>query len=74
VLVIHVSEPKNIISLANFFAQLLSSDVISWKIFSSVRLIEIERTDCGRVFLKALFDGLIFYMGNNDLQRRILDP
>jgi len=61
-------------SLAKFFAQLLSLDIISWKIFSAVRLTEIEKTYCGRVFLKVMFEELILLMGYDDLKRRILDP
>ncbi|KAL5238479.1 hypothetical protein ACI65C_005889 [Semiaphis heraclei] len=72
--VLHTTKPNRIISLAYFFAQLLSLDIISWKIFSSVHLTEIEKSYCGRVFLKAMFNELILQMGNNGLQRRILDP
>ncbi|XP_015363437.1 PREDICTED: pre-mRNA-splicing factor CWC22 homolog [Diuraphis noxia] len=71
---IHLAKPNSLKSLAKFFAQLLSSDIISWQIFSAVRLIEIEKTNCGTVFLKTMFDELILLMGNDDLKKRILHP
>jgi len=74
VTVIHICDPNTLINLAKFFAQLLSSDVISWKIFSAVRLTEIERTYCGRIYLKEIFNELMSLMGHDSLKKRILDP
>ncbi|XP_022168911.1 pre-mRNA-splicing factor CWC22 homolog [Myzus persicae] len=72
--VIHLGNPNKLQNLAKFFAQLLCSDSISWKVFSAVYLTEYEVTYSGRAYLKALFNELISLMGRDDLKKRILDP
>ncbi|XP_025196645.1 pre-mRNA-splicing factor CWC22 homolog [Melanaphis sacchari] len=72
--IIHNYNPNKLVNLAKFFAQLLYSDSISWKVFSSVRLIESETSYSGRAYLKTIFKELIIHMGHDNLTKRILDP
>jgi pre-mRNA-splicing factor CWC22 len=71
---IHHFHPNKLVNLAKLFAQLLSSDSISWQIFSTVRLTESETTYSSRAYLKNIFKDLIVYMGRDSLKERILDP
>ncbi|XP_026820484.1 pre-mRNA-splicing factor CWC22 homolog [Rhopalosiphum maidis] len=71
---IHHFHPYKLVNLAKLFAQLLYSDSISWKIFSTVRLTESETTYSSRAYLKNIFKDLIVYMGRDSLKERILDP
>jgi len=61
-------------NLAKFFALLLYTNSISWKIFSVVNLAVIGSSLSGRAYFKALFKELINLMGREALKDRILDP
>jgi len=72
--IIHLYNPNKLVNFAKFFAQLLYSDSISWKVFTTVRLTESETTYSSRVYLKTMFNELIKYMGRDNVKERILCP
>jgi len=72
--IIHFYNPNKLVNFAKFFAQLLSSDSISWTIFSIVRLTESETTYSSKVYLKTIFNELIVHMGRDNVKERILCP
>ncbi|XP_060847097.1 pre-mRNA-splicing factor CWC22 homolog [Rhopalosiphum padi] len=61
-------------NIAKYFAQLLYSDTISWKVLSVIRLNGIETTASTGNFLKHLFHELSEHMGEEDLKYRVEDP
>ncbi|XP_060857015.1 pre-mRNA-splicing factor CWC22 homolog [Metopolophium dirhodum] len=76
-LIVNVVDQGQIISLKNLaklFAQLLSSNSISWNIFSSVHLAEIGNSYRGKTYFTELFKSLILLMGRDAVKERLLDP
>jgi len=61
-------------NLAKLFAQLLSSNSISWNIFSSVHLAESGNSYRGKTYFTELFKSLILFMGRDAVKERLLDP
>jgi len=61
-------------NIAKYFAQLLYSDVISWKVLSAIQLDEVETTASTADFVKHLFLELYEHMGQKQLNERVEDP
>lgn len=72
--VVHQGSPTNLINLAKVYAYLLSTNSISWTVFSAVHLTDSETTYSGRTYFKTMFDELVFLMGREALKERILNP
>jgi len=51
---IHRLETNKLRNLAKFFAHLLFTDAIEWKIFKSVKLTEEDTTSSSRIFIKII--------------------
>ncbi|CAI6358713.1 unnamed protein product [Macrosiphum euphorbiae] len=72
--VVEQSQMNSLKNLAKLFAQLLSSNSISWKIFSAARLSKIIYSYHYQEYFTELFKRLILLMGRNAVKKRILDP
>jgi len=72
--VVDQSQMNSLKNLAKLFAQLLSSNSISWKIFSAARLAKIIYSYHCKEYFTELFKRLILLMGRNAVKERILDP
>jgi len=72
--VVDQGQMNSLKNLAKLFAQLLSSNSISWNIFSVVHLSEIGNSYRGKAYFTELFKSLILLMGRDAVKERILDP
>ncbi|XP_025196648.1 pre-mRNA-splicing factor CWC22 homolog [Melanaphis sacchari] len=61
-------------NVAKYFAQLLYSDTISWKVLSAIQLNEVETTASTGNFVKHLFLELYEHMGEQQLNECVEDP
>eukprot|EP00102_Acyrthosiphon_pisum_P008719 XP_003245730.1 PREDICTED: pre-mRNA-splicing factor CWC22 homolog [Acyrthosiphon pisum] len=72
--VVNQGEINSLKNLAKLFAQLLSSNSISWNVFSAVRMADIGNSYSGEAYFTELFKSLILLMGRDAVKERILDP
>ncbi|ORY02585.1 MIF4G-domain-containing protein [Basidiobolus meristosporus CBS 931.73] len=72
--IIHQYETNRLRNVAKYFGHLLSSDAISWDVFSIIRLNEEDTTSSSRIFIKILFQDLSETLGLKKLNERLKSP
>eukprot|EP01089_Gocevia_fonbrunei_P016615 TRINITY_DN5199_c0_g1_i1.p1 TRINITY_DN5199_c0_g1~~TRINITY_DN5199_c0_g1_i1.p1 ORF type:complete len:260 (-),score=40.40 TRINITY_DN5199_c0_g1_i1:42-737(-) len=60
-------------NVAKFFAHLLHSDAMSWKVLECIILNDVDTSSSSRIFIKILFQELSEYLGLANLNRRLKD-
>lgn len=70
---IHRFETNRLRNIAKFFSHLLSTDAMTWEVFSLVHLSEASTTSSSRIFLKILFTELTSALGLKRLKDRLND-
>lgn len=71
---IHRLETAKLRNVAKFFANLLASDALTWRVLSCIRLTEEETTSSSRIFVKVLFLELAEILGLKQLNERLMEP
>ncbi|KAJ3214051.1 pre-mRNA-splicing factor cwc22 [Clydaea vesicula] len=71
---IHRFETNRLRNIGKYFSHLLSSDAITWQVFSLVKLTEQDTTSSSRIFIKILFQELVEALGLVNLKKRLQDP
>ncbi|XP_015176554.1 PREDICTED: pre-mRNA-splicing factor CWC22 homolog isoform X2 [Polistes dominula] len=70
---IHRLDSNKLRNVSKFFAHLLFTDSISWKVLSCIKLNEEDTNSSNRIFIKILFQELSEYMGLSKLNQRVKD-
>ncbi|WZZ62774.1 pre-mRNA-splicing factor CWC22 homolog [Brassica napus] len=68
---LETNKPKNV---AIFFAHVLATDALPWRVLANVSLTEEDTTSSSRIFLKILFQELCEQMGMRALNEKLQDP
>ncbi|CAN7051039.1 unnamed protein product [Brassica oleracea var. botrytis] len=68
---LETNKPKN---AAIFFAHVLATDALPWRVLANVSLTEEDTTSSSRIFLKILFQELCEQMGMRALNEKLQDP
>lgn len=69
---IHRLEVNKLRNAAKFFSHLLYTEAISWSCLQSIRLTEDDTTASSRIFIKILFQDLAENLGNEPLQKKLV--
>ncbi|CAH8391370.1 unnamed protein product [Eruca vesicaria subsp. sativa] len=72
--IVHRLETNKLNNVAMFFAHVLASDALPWRVLANVSLTEEDTTSSSRIFLKILFQELCEQMGLRDLNEKFQDP
>lgn len=67
---IHRLTTNKIRNISRLFSHILTTDAISWNVFSCIKLTEEDTTSAGRVFIKFLFQELSLDLGSVKLESR----
>lgn len=71
----HYFSIRKLQNVAKFFAYLLVTNTIPWKILSIIQLNEYKTTACSRKYIKSLFLEILGQMGYAKLNARVIqDP
>lgn len=70
---IHRRETSQLRNNAKFWGHMLSSDAISWQVFSVIALNEDDTTSSSRIFIKILIQDIVEALGMSEVQRRFKD-
>jgi pre-mRNA-splicing factor CWC22 len=71
---IHRFETNRLRNIAKLFAQLLSTDAISWTVLSLVKINEDDTTSSSRIFIKILLQDMNEALGLKTLAKRFAEP
>eukprot|EP00397_Hematodinium_sp_SG-2012_P007661 GEMP01007710.1.p1 GENE.GEMP01007710.1~~GEMP01007710.1.p1 ORF type:complete len:601 (+),score=121.05 GEMP01007710.1:81-1883(+) len=71
---VHRLETNKLRNIAKFFALLLSSDALSWELFSVLKMTEDTTTSSSRIFIKIMFQEMANDLGMRKLNDRLKDP
>ncbi|KAG2272431.1 hypothetical protein Bca4012_085597 [Brassica carinata] len=71
---VHRLETNKLRSAAMFFAHVLATDALPWRVIGNVWLTEEDTTSSSRIFLKILFQELSEQMGMRALNEKLQDP
>jgi pre-mRNA-splicing factor CWC22 len=70
---IHRLDTNKLRNIAKFYAHLLYTDAIEWKVFECIKLTEDDTTASSRIFIKIVFQELCELMGLEALHKKLLD-
>lgn len=70
----HHLETNKLRSTAKFFAHLLHSDAISWKVLECIHLNQEETNAASRIFVKNIFLDVAENLGLQELKSRLSEP
>ena len=68
---IHRLDTNKLRNIAKFFAHLLQTDAIEWRVFECVKLTEDDTTSSSRIFIKIVFQELCEQLGLEKLHKRL---
>ena len=71
---IHRFDITKLRNMAKLVSHLLTTDAISWEIFSEVKMTKEDTTSSGRIYIKTIFLELSEVMGLVKLDERLNDP
>ncbi|KAG8732731.1 pre-mRNA-splicing factor cwc22, partial [Ceratobasidium sp. 423] len=71
---VHRYETNRLRNIARFFGHLITTDAISWAVFSVVKINEDDTTSSSRIFVKILMQELQESMGLKTMAERFKDP
>ncbi|XP_023913980.1 uncharacterized protein LOC112025538 [Quercus suber] len=71
---IHRLETNKLRNVAKFFAHLLCTDALPWRVLAYIHLTEEDTTSSSRIFIKILFQELSEHLGTHQLNKRLNDP
>ncbi|KMS99028.1 hypothetical protein BVRB_3g066340 [Beta vulgaris subsp. vulgaris] len=71
---IHRLETNHLRNVAKFFAHLLGTDALPWRVLAYIRLTEEDTTSSSRIFIKILFQELSEHLKIRLLNERLNDP
>ncbi|KAK7858676.1 pre-mrna-splicing factor cwc22 [Quercus suber] len=67
-------ETNKLRNVAKFFAHLLCTDALPWRVLAYIHLTEEDTTSSSRIFIKILFQELSEHLGTHQLNKRLNDP
>ncbi|KAF2095619.1 MIF4G-domain-containing protein [Rhizodiscina lignyota] len=71
---IHRYETNRLRIISAFFGHLLATDALGWYVLSNIHLNEEETTSSSRIFIRILFESMLYEIGMKKLVERMHDP